>query len=193
MTASGLEGTEPEVVLAEAAAAGTAKGGRDLALPPWSKGRYGSAVGRAVHGVLQVVDLATGDGLQDAARSQVVAEGVPDLEQVVTDLVRSALGSELVKRAAERSHWREVYVGAPRPDGQLVEGIIDLLFREDDGSLVVVDYKTDVVTAETLDGKVAFYRPQLEAYKEMLGAVVPGQIETRLLFLHPEGSYQTDV
>ena len=63
LTASGLEGTEPEVVMAEADEAGAAKGPRDLELPPWSKGRYGSAVGRAVHGVLQVVDLATGAGL----------------------------------------------------------------------------------------------------------------------------------
>ncbi len=34
-----------------------AKDPRDIDLPPWQKGRYGSAIGRAVHAVLQSVDL----------------------------------------------------------------------------------------------------------------------------------------
>ena len=41
---------------------GLEKRPRDMDQPPWLKGRYGSAVGRAVHGVLQTIDLATGDG-----------------------------------------------------------------------------------------------------------------------------------
>ncbi|MCH1867424.1 exodeoxyribonuclease V subunit beta [Nocardioides sp. CFH 31398] len=190
LTASGLEGTEPEVVMGEADEAGSAKGPRDLALPPWTKGRYGSAVGRAVHGVLQMVDLRTGAGLPDAVQSQVIAEGIPDLGAVVTKLAEAALSSGLVRRASERRHWREMYVGAPRTDGTLVEGIIDLLFLEDDGSVVVVDYKTDFVTPETLPAKVAFYRPQLGAYAEALSASVDVPIATRLLFLHPQGSVE---
>ena len=47
---------------------GAAKAARDVELPPWSKGRYGTAIGRAVHGVLQVVDLATGAGLEPPSR-----------------------------------------------------------------------------------------------------------------------------
>ena len=46
---------------------GLAKDARDLELPPWNKGRYGTAVGRAVHAVLQTVDLRTGDGIDDTA------------------------------------------------------------------------------------------------------------------------------
>ena len=58
VSASGLEGTEPRSRSApEPPSAGLAKGARDLELPPWSKGRYGTAIGRAVHGVLQVVPL----------------------------------------------------------------------------------------------------------------------------------------
>ncbi|MGI8777635.1 MAG: hypothetical protein ACR2LJ_09705 [Acidimicrobiales bacterium] len=41
------------VAAAVAADPGLAKDGRDVDLPPWQKGRYGTAVGRAVHGVLQ--------------------------------------------------------------------------------------------------------------------------------------------
>lgn len=188
ITASGLEGTDPEVVLAEADA-GLAKGPRDIELPPWSKGRYGSAVGRAVHGALQVINLATGDGLGQAVRAQVLAEAITDLEDVVTRLVESALASEIVQRAAARRHWREAYVGAPGADRLLVEGIIDLLYEEDDGSLIVVDYKTDVVRPETLDDKITFYTPQLRAYRDALNTATGRRIDSRLLFLHPKGSH----
>ena len=191
LTASGLEGTEPEVVLGSAEDAGRQKGPRDLDLPPWSKGRYGSAVGRAVHGALQVVDLATGAGLADAVRAQVLAEGITEQEGVVVSLVRAALASEVVQRAATREHWRETYAGAPNANGELVEGVIDLLYRDDDGSLVVIDYKTDVVSAANLDAKVAFYRPQLTAYRDMLTTATGLRVVTCLLFLHPDGSIAT--
>src|SRR6185369_16044207 len=75
ISASGLEGTAPDVALEPSEqAAGAAKGPRDVELPPWSKGRYGNAVGRAVHGVLQTVDLATGDGLDSLVAAQCAAE-----------------------------------------------------------------------------------------------------------------------
>ncbi|WP_370287778.1 UvrD-helicase domain-containing protein [Nocardioides sp.] len=198
LTASGLEGTEPEVPLVveadPAGEAGLAKGARDLDLPPWSKGRYGSAVGRAVHAVLQTVDLATGAGLEAAVAAQVVAEAIPAFETVVADAVRSALDSDLVRAAATRRHWREMYVGAPKADGVLLEGIIDLVYEESPGgALVIVDYKTDVVTADTLAAKVAFYTPQLHAYRDALAAVTGRPVATHLLFLHPEGSHAAQV
>lgn len=170
-SASGLEGTEPEVALDDVSVtvAGGAKGGRDVDLPPWLKGRYGSAIGRAVHGVLQVVDLATGDGLEQAVAAQCLAEGVVDHAPHVEQLVRNALTSELVQRAATRDHWRESYVGAVQPDGTVLEGYVDLLYREDDGSLVVIDYKTDQVPADALPARIAYYQPQVAAYVDIVG------------------------
>src|SRR5262249_46148384 len=100
IVASGLEGTEPDVVLSDRVSGGAAKGPRDLDLPPGTKGRYGSAVGRAVHAALQVVDLASGDGIDQAVAAQCVAEGVLDQQPLVHALVTAALGSELVARAA---------------------------------------------------------------------------------------------
>ncbi len=51
-----------------------------------------------------------------------------------------------MRGAAGRRHWREVYVGGPYGEGVL-EGYVDLLYRDDDG-LVVVDYKTDAWRTE---------------------------------------------
>jgi ATP-dependent exoDNAse (exonuclease V) beta subunit len=194
ISASGLEGTEPAVVLADDAAddgravGGKAKGARDVELPPWSKGRYGSAIGRAVHAVLQVVDLATGEGLDEAVAAQSLAEGVSGQEGLVRDLVRSALDSDVVQRAAAREHWRESYVGTVRDDGTVLEGYVDLVYREDDGSLMIVDYKTDAIPSGAVQSRVDYYRPQLEAYVQAHAAAVPGPVSASLLFLHPDGS-----
>ncbi len=84
-------------------------------------------------------------------------------------LVRNALTSELVQRAATRDHWRESYVGAVQPDGTVLEGYVDLLYREDDGSLVVIDYKTDQVPADALPARIAYYQPQVAAYVDIVG------------------------
>ncbi|HET6293157.1 MAG TPA: 3'-5' exonuclease, partial [Kribbella sp.] len=182
-SASGLEGTGPDVAL-QGADPGVAKAPRDVELPPWSKGRYGTAIGRAVHGVMQVVDLGTGAGLDAAVSAQCLAEGVIEYADVVTALVRSALASDVVARAAAREHWRESYVGIPQPDGTVLEGFIDLIYREDDGTHVIVDYKTDAIPAAALDSRIAHYAPQLQAYTTML----PNPGRPILLFLAPTGA-----
>ncbi|WP_410793389.1 UvrD-helicase domain-containing protein [Kribbella sp. C-35] len=196
-SASGLEGTGPELALAALSVdgedlaghpidPGTAKGARDLELPPWSKGRYGTAIGRAVHAVLQVVDLSTGAGLEAAVSTQCLAEGVLEYADVVTALVRSALASDVVKRAAAREHWRESYVGTVQPDGTVLEGFVDLIYREDDGRLTIVDYKTDDIPAAALESRVAYYAPQLQAYAKIL----PNTGPPVLLFLNPSAAVE---
>ncbi len=200
ISASGLEGTEPEIVLAAAdsdaaaeAADGLAKGARDLDLPPWSKGRYGSAIGRAVHAVLQVVDLASGAGVADAVAAQSLAEGVLGHEALVRSLVDSALASDVVQRAAAREHWRETYVGTVRDDGTLLEGYIDLVYREDDGTLAIIDYKTDAVPSGAIASRVTYYAPQMAAYREALGAATAEPVSATLLFLNPQASVAVPV
>jgi ATP-dependent exoDNAse (exonuclease V) beta subunit len=163
---------------------GLDKGPRDLELPPWQKGRYGTAIGRAVHGVLQVVDLGTGDGLRETCASQAAAERVLGREDVIERLARAALDSTLVRRVASRAFWREVYVGVPWGDDGVLEGYVDLLYRDDDG-LVVVDYKTDAWGSEAdLDAKVERYSVQLQAYASALTTAVGEPIvRAVLLFL----------
>ena len=177
----GPEATEPPD---EEVAAGLAKGARDVEQPAWAKGRYGSAIGRAVHGVLQSIDLRTGAGLQDAVAAQCLAEGVVEFTELVTALARSALTHEVVQRAAEREHWRESYVGTVQEDGRVLEGFVDLIYREDDGSLVIVDYKTDDIPDAAIPARTAYYQPQLDAYRQILDTVAEIDLaEARLVFL----------
>jgi ATP-dependent helicase/nuclease subunit A len=146
---------------------GLAKEPVDLELPPWQRGRYGTAIGRAVHAVLQTVDLQSGAGIDDAARAQAAAEGVTGHEARIAALARAAIASPVVQEAVAGAYWRETYVGSVVGGGDgsvLVEGYVDLVYRSAAG-LVVVDYKTDAWgTDADLDAKLARYRLQGATY-----------------------------
>lgn len=163
---------------------GLAKQPRDLELPAWAKGRYGTAIGRAVHAVLQTVDLTTGEGVDELAASQALAEGVADAGPDIAAAVRAALDSPTLIRAASSPHWRETYVGTV-VDDVLVEGYVDLLYRDDDG-LVLVDYKTDAALgADTM----AAYETQLRVYARAVEDASGERIvRSVLLFLRPSGA-----
>jgi len=169
----------------------------DAAKPeePWRRGRAGTSIGRAVHAVLQTVDLVSGEGLADIARAQAAAEGLPEREKEIADLVQSALKSDTVRRAVESGRlWREVPVGAPFGD-LVIEGFIDLLFEEKDG-LVLVDYKTDSVgTIEQIEARAGQYRVQMGGYAYSLMQATGKPVkEAVLVFLKPQREYRfTDI
>jgi ATP-dependent helicase/nuclease subunit A len=167
--------------------AGLQKRPRDLDLPPWLKGRYGTAVGRAVHGALQTIDLASGDGLNPAVAAQCEAEAIPDRADQVRRLVADALGSPSVVAAAGSAHWREVYACTP-VNGRLLEGYIDLLYRDSDG-LVVLDYKTSATDDPAeLDRRVEGYRLQGASYALTIAATTDEPVSrVTFLFLTPKG------
>lgn len=153
---------------------------------PWRRGRSGTSVGRAVHAVLQVIDLASGDGIADRAKAQAMAEGVHDREEDIVRLSQAALESDVVKRAiASGRFWREVPVAASVGGGSL-HGFIDLLFEEDDG-LVVVDYKTDSLSSGQAGEANARYRLQGGAYAHAIQQVTGKRVkEVVFLYLQPK-------
>jgi ATP-dependent exoDNAse (exonuclease V) beta subunit len=172
---------------------GLRKRPRDLDLPPWRKGRYGSAVGRAVHGVLQTIDLASGAGLEEALVAQCEAEAVPHRAEDVRKLVQQALESPSVVEAAGSPHWCELYACTPL-DGRLLEGYVDLLYRGSDG-LVVVDYKTASTSdADELDRRVEGYRTQGASYAVTVSAAIAEPVaRVTFLFLTPDGAVERNL
>ena len=155
---------------------------------PWRRGRAGTSVGRAVHAVLQTIDLATGDGIDETARAQAAAEGISQRQAEVARLARVAVESEVVKRAVASGRlWREVPLGVPVGDGAL-EGFVDLLFEEDDG-LVIVDYKTDSVEPEEVATAAKRYRLQAGSYALLAQRATRKPVkEIVFLFLQPNES-----
>ncbi len=162
------------------------------AAEPWRKGRAATSLGRAVHAVLQSIDLATGADIDERARGQAAAEGIPRRAADVARLARAAVGSAIVKRAVASARlWREAPVAAPRGGGSL-HGFIDLLFEEPDG-LVVVDYKTDSVSAQEASEAVARYRLQGGAYAYAVEQVTGKRVkEVVFLYLEPAREARLD-
>ena len=147
-------------------------GDEQIESDPWRRGRAASSIGRAVHAVLQDVDLTdpTNDELGTLAAKHSRAHDVTGFEEEILRLSQATLETPVMRRAAEAlargRAWRESYVSAPVGDsGLILEGYVDLMFEDDDGSLVIVDYKTDRTDMEsTLESVAAIYEPQLGAY-----------------------------
>ena len=173
---------------------GLLKGAVDLELPAWQRGRYGTSVGRAVHAVLQLVELTDARNLDALSSSQAAAEGILGRQRLIAALARSALTCPIVQLAgAGAPSWRELFVAAPLGD-TLLEGYVDLLVRTPDG-LVLVDYKTDHAPDESsMHAKVLLYRAQLATYGVALQTVLGEPIvEARLIFCRPGGASEVPV
>ena len=63
----------------------------------------------------------------------------------------------------------------------LIRGIIDCLFYEVDG-IVIVDYKTDYVDQANFDDKVNAYRPQLNLYAEAVEKILKVPVKEKHLY-----------
>jgi ATP-dependent helicase/nuclease subunit A len=161
---------------------GLGKGAVDLDLPPWQRGRYGTAAGRAVHAVLQHADLRTGADIDAHAAAQCAAEGILGMDDLVAALARSALGAPIVQAALDLPHHRELFVAASIGD-RVLEGYIDLFVETDEGG-IIVDYKTDQWPDDGERAhRIARYRLQLGAYgvalEQILDRPVAGGVLVR--------------
>jgi ATP-dependent exoDNAse (exonuclease V) beta subunit len=154
----------------------------------WRSRRAATAIGRAVHGVLQRVDLAGTSGLDELVAVEASREGCADRVGEVGALARSALAAPVVAVAASASrYWRELPVTVPVGSGVL-EGIVDLCFVEGD-HLVVVDYKTDLLAAPSAAPRAARrYRKQAGAYALALHLALGRRVDRVVfVFLTPSG------
>lgn len=163
----------------------------DEVRPPWRRGRAGTSIGRAVHAVLQTVAL-DGDGVEHGAWLQAQAEGISDHADEVARLVRAVLASPPLADARAGRSWRELYVAAPVGD-VVIEGFIDLLVERPDGTLLVVDYKTDSASSQAdIDDAVARYRLQVAAYALAVGQQLGHTVDAAaLVFARARGEAAT--
>ena len=132
------------------------------------RGRGGTEIGSAVHGVLQDVDFDDLSNLSTLIQQAVDAYSLSESLDDITQLVNNVLASPTVAGASARNSWREAWVAAEVTDGAEVEGAIDLVIRNSDGTVTIVDYKTDRVTGADLQERAHGYEPQLAGYAIVL-------------------------
>jgi ATP-dependent helicase/nuclease subunit A len=159
-------------------------------LPP-SISRGGTALGRAVHAVLATVDFDHPANLGPLAVAQARAEGVTDVGDVERRATAALAAPAVVAARARERRWREIYVAAPVGDrGRLIEGYVDLLFEDESGELVLVDYKTDA-DLETAPDR---YRLQAATYALALETTLGRPVARAVfVFCRPDGAIEREV
>jgi len=168
-------------------------GSRDLAM----------AIGTAIHGLLETVDLAadlraqveeSGGRLVAAVVDGLDDDQLREAEKTIHNLLATISGGGCLERltaVAQAVIARELPIfgweeGEDAP-GTVVSGIVDLIYRDpDDGRLVVADYKTGALDDETaIEERARVYEPQVAAYARILRAALELEEEphTELWFL----------
>lgn len=111
-------------------------------------------------------------------------------EEKIASFVASGYGQKMCRAAKEGKLYKErpfvIGISAERVNPQfpkeeivLIQGIIDVYFEEE-GELVVLDYKTDRV--ETMEELVRRYETQLDYYGEALCSLTKKPVKERVIY-----------
>jgi len=135
----------------------------------------GRRFGALVHALLASIDLNAGaDAIQASAaiNGRLVGANEEEIKAAIVT-VCAALSNPILQRAAASARKgqlrRETPVLLTLDDGSLVEGVVDLTFREDTPDFIgwtVLDFKTDREFATSSDR----YTAQVSAYSEAIQA-----------------------
>ena len=132
-----------------------------------------------MHAALQFIDYArcrTPEGVRDELE-RLRGEGrlsPSQLEAADPELILGFFRSKTGRRVLNADMvWRELrfslltdaaeFFAVPPGEQILLQGVVDCCILED-GALTVIDYKTDRVTAETIEARSREYAPQVRAY-----------------------------
>jgi ATP-dependent helicase/nuclease subunit A len=150
-----------------AVAIAAAAGGRDF--------------GSLVHRILEWVPLGEPErvrGMADALAPSFGLDGAAAARAATA--AERALALPVMERARRAARvWRELPLWFPE-GAELLEGVIDLVFEED-GALVLVDYKTDGIAAEQALAQAAHHAPQLQLYGRGLAQALGMPVRERLV------------
>jgi ATP-dependent helicase/nuclease subunit A len=140
------------------------KGSSEDDSEPWSRGRGGTRLGRAVHAAVQSLPLDAREvEIEAFSRAQAVAEAIPGRSAEVARLVRAALASGAAQRAREAGRVLREVPFAVTVDGVIVEGFVDMLIETENG-LEIVDWKTDQISGDEVLSRLEDYRLQAGLY-----------------------------
>jgi ATP-dependent helicase/nuclease subunit A len=180
LTPSSLAGGRPEAVFPRTVT------GRDADLA--------RLVGVCAHAVLEQWDFTRPRAEICTVIEQIicryVAQDHPQLMANVTEdltaLFERFLSSEPYKRLQGATVLgREVPFVMPLGEGQMMEGVIDLIYRLD-GRIWIADYKTDDVAAADVQARVDHYRSQADSYSRAVASSLGlPSLSFQFIFLRP--------
>jgi ATP-dependent exoDNAse (exonuclease V) beta subunit len=126
---------------------------------------HGKRFGSLVHAVLSVVALdADRDGVEKVAELQgrILGASREEVDAAVETVVAVIRHPTIVRSVSSNHYRREVPVTLSLQDNLMIEGVVDLAYRDDsaNGAWTVVDYKTDF----EIQGRVEEYTRQVWLY-----------------------------
>lgn len=180
---------------------------RTLKVPQFVSGDVplsGAQRGTAIHTAMQYIDFfAPADESGVAAQIGVMREkkllSEAQADAVDCRAVSAFLNSETANRLrrgknVEREYRFSLLYKADRifpqasdADELMLQGVVDC-FWEEDGALVVLDFKTDRVTKQECAARAQYYRPQLDAYANALAEIMGMPVKEKLLYFFETGS-----
>ena len=160
--------------------------------------------GTALHMVMQYLDYGrTGSFAEIADEVTRLVEGesiTPRQGNAVNpaDILaffRSELGLRLRRSKRVEREFKfsllapaqDYYPGAGEGEQVLLQGVVDCWFEEEDGTVTVVDFKTDRVAGDGIERRALDYRPQLEAYSRALSQAAGAPVKRRCLWFFNAG------
>ena len=160
--------------------------------------------GTVVHKILSAVEEGEGkEVLAARARNLLLsherrldAHGNPKELDTLLTLVNDVVRSEIWARAtASQERYTEVPFalgkgGGPDDQPEVLEGVIDLVFRENDG-WVVADYKNDTGTHPKFPDRVLEYRAQVNIYAECWEQITSEPVVERMLVFTTQGRVES--
>ncbi len=156
-----------------------------------ASGEHGTEWGTVVHVLLETAAKNAGADIRALAASALADQGLEAaLADAAVETVRAVMRSDVWARAAASERrlaevpFQTLVEPAEGPP-TVLRGVIDLVFRERDG-WVIVDYKTDDPRGRAVEELVEQYRPQVLTYADAWeGAAGEPVREAGLYFTRP--------
>ena len=161
--------------------------------------------GTALHMVMQYLDFKCTESHEEIADeiARLVAQqyitpqqGAAVDPELILAVFRSELGQRILAAKQLQREFKfmllvpaaDYYPEAKELDDEvLLQGVVDCWFEEEDGTITVVDFKTDRVSPATVQARAEEYRSQLAVYTRALGEVVGRTVGKRYLWFFAIG------
>ncbi|WP_069997300.1 helicase-exonuclease AddAB subunit AddA [Cellulosilyticum sp. I15G10I2] len=164
----------------------------------------GARRGTLIHSVFEHLDFLTAqteEAIKEALDQLICEHKIQEETLQVIDLKRLVqfAESDMVRRMKKAKHvWKEkqfIYLAQaktidlsyPEDEDILIQGVIDTLFLEDDG-IVIIDYKTDYIDYENMTENIAYtidkYKTQLELYTQAIEEITKLPVKEKSIYLY---------
>ena len=206
LTATQLKGRQKDAEVAEDTASHAVRYAPALRRPIFEQERPLTAAerGTALHQAMQYLNYQKTDTLEQV-REEILrlvagqfitpAQGEAADAEAIYTFFSSPVGQRLKRSSQVEREFKfsmlvpatDYYPESEPGERLLLQGVVDCWFREEDGTVTVVDFKTDRVTEENATARAENYRTQLETYTRALAEVMEIPVGRKVLWFFSVG------